>query len=67
MGETEELPYDLITVREVAAYLRVSPAAVYGWLKTGALPGCRIAGTWRVRRRELMALVNSSPGGASMP
>jgi len=62
MGGTIDLPHDLLTVREVADYLRVSPAAVYGWLKTGVLPGLKIGGTWRVRRQEFLALISASPG-----
>ena len=60
MGETAEPPHDLMTVREVAARLRVSTATVYGWLKCGVLQACKIGGTWRVHRRELERRINGN-------
>ncbi|MBI3979713.1 MAG: helix-turn-helix domain-containing protein [Chloroflexi bacterium] len=53
-------------MREVAARLRVSPATVYGWLKGGVLPACKIGGTWRVHRRELEIRINGNSGGGLM-
>ncbi|MCL4465603.1 MAG: helix-turn-helix domain-containing protein [Chloroflexi bacterium] len=46
-----EEPCGLMTVREVAARLRVSPATVYTWLGADVLPALKIAGTRRVHRR----------------
>lgn len=37
----------VMTVREVAAYLRVHPSTIYRLLKRGQLPGFRIDGDWR--------------------
>src|SRR5713101_1554452 len=37
----------VMTVREVAAYLRVHPSTIYRLLKRGEVPGFRINGGWR--------------------
>jgi excisionase family DNA binding protein len=37
----------VMTVREVADYLRVHPSTIYRLLKQGQIPGFRIDGDWR--------------------
>lgn len=37
----------VMTVREVAAYLRVHPTTIYRLLKQGQIPGFRIDTDWR--------------------
>jgi excisionase family DNA binding protein len=39
----------LMSVREVATYLSVTPRTVYRFLKGGDLPGFRIGGQWRFK------------------
>jgi len=36
-----------MTVKELAAYLRVHPSTVYKLLRLGELPGFRVASEWR--------------------
>jgi len=40
----------ILTVREVAEYLRMSEAKVYRLVKEGCLPAIRIGKTWRFRK-----------------
>ena len=40
----------IMTVKEVAEYLRMSEAKVYRLIKEGALPVARIGKTWRFRK-----------------
>jgi len=40
----------IMTVKDVAAYLRMSEAKVYRLVKEGALPVVRIGKTWRFRK-----------------
>jgi excisionase family DNA binding protein len=40
----------IMTVKEVAEYLRMSEAKVYRLVKEGALPVVRIGKTWRFRK-----------------
>jgi excisionase family DNA binding protein len=37
----------VMTVREVAAYLRVHPSTIYRLLKQGKIPGFRVDSDWR--------------------
>jgi len=47
---------ELMTVKEVAAYLRVSRVTVWRWCQQGVLPAFRIGRDWRIRREELLKL-----------
>jgi excisionase family DNA binding protein len=37
----------VMTVKELAAYLRVHPSTIYKLLRLGELPGFRVASEWR--------------------
>lgn len=39
---------NLLTVKEVAEALRVTPQAVYIWINNKQIDAIRIGGTWRV-------------------
>jgi len=45
----------LMTIPEVANYLRVSRGTVERYISMGILPMKRIGGVWRIRRSELEA------------
>ena len=51
-GSTQNTKEDLmiLTVRDVAGYLRMSEAKVYRLVKEGGLPVVRIGKTWRFRK-----------------
>jgi excisionase family DNA binding protein len=40
----------VLTVTELATYLRVHPATIYRLLKNGKLPGFRVGFDWRFNR-----------------
>ena len=40
-------PPKILTVKELAAYLRVHPSTIYKLMKKGLLPGFRIGTDWR--------------------
>ena len=42
-----------MTVREVANYLNVDEKTVYRLAHKGALPGFKVAGTWRFKREDI--------------
>jgi excisionase family DNA binding protein len=44
---------DVLTVHDVASYLRVNEKTVYRLVQGGVLPGFKVAGTWRFRRQDL--------------
>jgi excisionase family DNA binding protein len=53
--EAEQPSTDVLTVQEAAARLNVSPETTRRWLRTGRLPGTRVAGRWYVRRVDVQA------------
>lgn len=50
------LDNDLLTVKEVASYLRVSRITAWRWCQQGMIPAFRIGRNWRIRREDLLAL-----------
>lgn len=59
----ENLP-DLLTVREVAELLRVSPLTIKRWGKKGKLPAIRInsRGDRRYRKEQVLRLLGVQSG-----
>jgi excisionase family DNA binding protein len=50
---------ELLTVKEVAAYLRVSRVTVWRWCRQGIIPASRVGRTWRIRRDDLLHLLET--------
>lgn len=50
---------ELLTVEEVATYLRVAPNTVYRWCRSGKLPGIKIGKEWRIAQPELDKFITS--------
>ncbi len=48
---------ELLTVKEVEEYLRVTRTTVYKLINRGAFPVIKIAGATRIKRDDLMAYV----------
>jgi len=48
----EEKP-PLMTVEDVAEYLRVKTSTVYEWAKDGKLPGAKVGRLWRFQREQI--------------
>lgn len=44
---------EILTVREVAAWLKVHPSSVYRLLKKRRLPAFRVGSDWRISRRDV--------------
>lgn len=51
---------ELLTVKEVATYLRVSRVTVWRWCQQGTLPASRLGHNWRIRREDLLRLLENS-------
>ena len=60
--EGDALQNELLTVQEVADYLRVSRVTAWRWCQEGTIPAFRIGRVWRIRRDKLLELeeVNGS-------
>ncbi len=53
---------ELLTVEEVADYLRTTTNTIYRWLRSGKLPGVKFGKEWRIRREVLESkLIESKP------
>lgn len=44
---------DIMTVREVAEYLRLNEKTTYRYVAEGTIPGFKIGGAWRFRKSEI--------------
>jgi PTS system nitrogen regulatory IIA component len=49
---------DILTIDEVAKYLRVSERTVYDWAQKGEIPSGKIGAVWRFKKSELEKWVN---------
>ena len=55
---------DILTLDEVAAYLKAGKRTVYRLAASGKLPAFKLGGTWRFRRGDLDKWIASSIGKA---
>ncbi|MDR2631924.1 MAG: PTS sugar transporter subunit IIA [Spirochaetaceae bacterium] len=49
---------DILTIEEVARYLRVSERTVYDWAQKGEIPAGKIGTVWRFKKTEIEKWVN---------
>lgn len=55
--------HDIMTVEEVAEYLRVSERTVYEWAQKGEIPAGKLGTTWRFKRNEIERWVDRRLSG----
>jgi excisionase family DNA binding protein len=53
-------PDEIMTVEEVAKYLKLQPQTVYKWAQEGQIPGAKLGKEWRFRRQILDEWVDNS-------
>jgi excisionase family DNA binding protein len=58
-----QTPPEIMTLGEVAAYLRAHPSTVYRLIKTGAIPGWRLGADWRFTRKSIERWVEARQNG----
>ena len=49
---------DILTIEEVAKYLRVSERTVYDWAQKGEIPAGKIGTVWRFKKNDIERWVN---------
>lgn len=54
---------EILTIREVAALLKIGEKTAYTMAQTGELPGFKVRGQWRFRRVELDRWIDEQPRG----
>lgn len=58
------MSHEIMTIEEVAEYLRVSERTVYDWAQKGQLPGGKLGTTWRFKRSDVEGWVDQQLGTA---
>ena len=56
---------DILTIEEVAKYLRVSERTVYDWAQKGEIPAGKIGTVWRFKKSEIEGWVNAHLSSSS--
>ncbi len=44
---------EILTLRELSAYLKIAEKTLYGYAQKGLLPGIKIGSAWRFRRVDI--------------
>lgn len=44
---------EILTIREVAEYLKIKEKTAYALVARGEIPGFKVGGSWRFRKGEL--------------
>ena len=69
MPETRSAPNlpsdEILTVREVADYLRLGESTIYRLAQEGKIPGRKIGGTWRFSRQTIKTWFRNHEGESS--
>lgn len=50
---------DILTIKEVASYLKLTEKTTYRYALEGTIPGFKVGGTWRFRRDQIENLTKS--------
>lgn len=58
---------DILTIEEVAKYLRVSERTVYDWAQKGEIPSGKIGTVWRFKKSEIEKWVNERLSSSQKP
>lgn len=59
-------PDEILTIDEVAAYLKAGKRTIYRLAASGKLPAFKLGGTWRFRRDDLDKWIACRIGKAAM-
>ena len=52
---------EVLTIKEVAALLKLAAKTVYSMAQRGELPAFKVRGQWRIRRSELEQWIDAQP------
>ena len=55
---------DILTVREVAAYLKIKEKTAYRLAAEGKIPGFKVGGSWRFRQRDIESWIKMQSAGS---
>lgn len=57
------MPDEVLTIKEVAALLKLAEKTVYAMAQAGEIPAFKIRGQWRIRRTEFDQWIDAQPRG----
>ena len=57
------MPEDILTIREVADYLKVTERTLYRLVQDGTLPAFKVGNSWRFRREDLERWISEQSRG----
>ena len=49
---------DIMTIKEVASYLKITEKTAYRLTAEGEIPGFKVGGAWRFRKQEIDAWID---------
>lgn len=55
---------DILTVREVAAYLKIKEKTAYRLAAEGKIPGFKVGGSWRFRQQDIESWIKTQSAGS---
>ena len=67
VGDSFHPSPEMLTVDEIAEYLRVSRATICRWCGTGRLPAFKIGKSWRVQKKDLERYIDQQRAAESLP
>ena len=57
----------MLTMDELARYLKLKPQTIYKWLQMGKIPGAKFGKEWRFRRSDIERWIDSFIPGRTPP
>lgn len=58
-----QMPEEILTVREVAEFLKVTERTIYRLATEGQIPSFKVGGSWRFQRSDLIQWMNEQAKG----
>jgi excisionase family DNA binding protein len=58
---------EMLTIEDLAAYLKLKPQTIYKWAQTGKIPGAKFGKEWRFRRSTIEKWIDSKISGPPAP
>lgn len=52
---------EILTIKEVAEYLKVNERTIYRLANKGAIPAFKVGNTWRFERSKIIQWMNEQP------
>ena len=58
---------EMLTIEELADYLKLKPQTIYKWAQRGKIPGAKFGKEWRFRRSLIEQWIDSHIASSSNP